>query len=64
MARDLMEDENNYYKSSGGIIPVKWTAPEVKRFTQFTHMVVSVWQQWPHVVIYYIALSNYIQLQF
>ena len=31
-----MEDENNYYKSSGGIIPVKWTAPEVKRFTQHT----------------------------
>ena len=24
-----MEDESNYYKSSGGIIPLKWTAPEV-----------------------------------
>ena len=27
MARDLMDD--TYYKSSGGKIPVKWTAPEV-----------------------------------
>lgn len=26
MARDI---ENDYYKSHGGIIPVKWTAPEV-----------------------------------
>ncbi len=26
MARDV---ENDYYKSHGGIIPVKWTAPEV-----------------------------------
>ena len=29
MARDLMQDEGNYYTSSGGIIPIKWTAPEV-----------------------------------
>ena len=29
MARDLMKEENNYYKSSGGVIPIKWTAPEV-----------------------------------
>ena len=29
MARDLMDD--TYYKSSGGKIPVKWTAPEVLR---------------------------------
>ena len=27
MARDLMDD--TYYTSSGGTIPVKWTAPEV-----------------------------------
>ena len=27
MARDLMDD--TYYTSSGGMIPVKWTAPEV-----------------------------------
>ncbi len=27
MARDLMDDD--YYTSSGGKIPVKWTAPEV-----------------------------------
>jgi len=28
MARDV-ENEGDYYKSHGGIIPVKWTAPEV-----------------------------------
>ena len=27
MSRDL--DEENYYISNGGKIPVKWTAPEV-----------------------------------
>ena len=27
MARDL--EENNYYISRGGKVPVKWTAPEV-----------------------------------
>ncbi len=27
MARNLMDDD--YYTSSGGKIPVKWTAPEV-----------------------------------
>ena len=27
MARDLMDD--TYYKSTGGQVPVKWTAPEV-----------------------------------
>ena len=26
MARDLMDE--NYYVSHGGLIPVKWTAPE------------------------------------
>ena len=31
MARDLMDD--TYYKSSGGKIPVKWTAPEVNYCT-------------------------------
>jgi len=31
MARDLMDD--TYYKSSGGKIPVKWTAPEVRHST-------------------------------
>ena len=29
MARDLMDD--TYYTSSGGQIPVKWTAPEVRK---------------------------------
>ena len=27
MSRDLMDE--NYYVSHGGMIPVKWTAPEV-----------------------------------
>ena len=27
MSRDLMDE--NYYVSHGGLIPVKWTAPEV-----------------------------------
>ena len=27
MARDLMDE--NYYISGGGMIPIKWTAPEV-----------------------------------
>ena len=28
MARDLMDE--NYYISGGGMIPIKWTAPEVR----------------------------------
>ena len=35
MARDLMDD--TYYKSSGGKIPVKWTAPEVKWLQTLEH---------------------------
>ena len=27
MSRDLQDDD--YYKSSGGQVPIKWTAPEV-----------------------------------
>ena len=27
MSRILMD--NDYYKSQGGVVPVKWTAPEV-----------------------------------
>ena len=30
MSRDL--DEENYYISNGGKIPVKWTAPEVTTY--------------------------------
>ena len=41
MARDLMDD--TYYKSSGGKIPVKWTAPEVlKNKTDFIHRALSL----------------------
>ena len=29
LARDLVDD--TYYKSKGGQIPVKWTAPEVSQ---------------------------------
>ena len=28
MSRDL--EENSYYVSQGGLIPIKWTAPEVR----------------------------------
>ena len=28
MSRDL--DKNSYYVSHGGLIPIKWTAPEVR----------------------------------
>ena len=27
MSRNLMDEE--YYKSQGGVVPIKWTAPEV-----------------------------------
>ena len=30
MSRDLTSTSNNYYITSGGKIPVKWTAPEVR----------------------------------
>ena len=30
MSRDLIDE--NYYITSGGKIPVKWTAPEVRRY--------------------------------
>ncbi len=30
MSRDLQEEA--YYQSKGGEIPVKWTAPEVRQF--------------------------------
>ena len=34
MARDLMD--NTYYKSSGGKIPVKWTAPEALLYKKYS----------------------------
>ena len=34
MSRDLIDE--NYYITSGGKIPVKWTAPEVRRYIR-TH---------------------------
>jgi len=34
LSRDL-EDEN-YYTSSGGLVPVKWTAPEAIRFKKYS----------------------------
>ena len=34
MARDLMDD--TYYTSSGGKIPVKWTAPEALLYKKFS----------------------------
>ena len=34
MARDLMD--NTYYKSNGGMIPVKWTAPEAIFYKKYS----------------------------
>ena len=34
MSRDLEKTE--YYISSGGIIPVKWTAPEALRYKKYS----------------------------
>ena len=36
MSRDLIDD--NYYITSGGKIPVKWTAPEVLHAVQISHL--------------------------
>ena len=36
MSRDLIDD--NYYITSGGKIPVKWTAPEVCVTVQISHL--------------------------
>ena len=35
MARDI-EGESDYYKSRGGIVPVKWTAPEALNYNRYT----------------------------
>lgn len=35
MARDI-ESESDYYRSQGGIIPVKWTAPEALNYNKYT----------------------------
>ena len=39
MSRDL--DKSSYYVSQGGLIPIKWTAPEVHKtiHLQCTHLV-------------------------
>ena len=34
LSRDL--DAENYYTSSGGLVPVKWTAPEAIRFRKYS----------------------------
>ena len=34
MSRDLEDD--TYYTSSGGLVPVKWTAPEAIKFKKYT----------------------------
>ena len=36
MSRDL--EDNNYYITHGGKIPVKWTAPEVNYFKNYLHL--------------------------
>ena len=34
MSRDL--DADNYYMSSGGLVPIKWTAPEAIKFKKYS----------------------------
>ncbi len=34
MSHDM--DEDNYYKSKGGMIPVKWTAPEAALYKKYS----------------------------
>ena len=34
LSRDL--DDDNYYKSSGGLVPVKWTAPEAIKYRKYS----------------------------
>ena len=40
MARDL--EEENYYVSHGGQVPVKWTAPEVNIYMLIVCTVVAI----------------------
>ena len=41
MARDLI-DEGVYYATKGGVVPVKWTAPEVG----VDDIIMKVWSIW------------------
>ena len=47
MSRDL--DEENYYISNGGKIPVKWTAPQVQFYLKFEEEVVYTYV---HMTLY------------
>jgi len=40
MARDLEDSE--YYVSHGGMIPLKWTAPEVGTWNTSHHLLLSI----------------------
>ena len=57
MSRDL-EDEN-YYVSHGGKVPVKWTAPEVGQ-TNPTELVYTIART--HPLILYTHIHTYIVL--
>ena len=41
MSRDLMD--SNYYITHGGIIPVKWTAPEVDNCILYVYCAEGTW---------------------
>ena len=47
MARDLMDD--TYYTSSGGQIPVKWTAPEALLYKKYS----TASDVWSYAMILY-----------
>ena len=61
MSRDL--EENNYYTSAGGVIPVKWTAPEVSHSVASEigrFMANSLWN-FPKIskIFLYLYIDNY-----
>ena len=47
MSRDLID--NNYYITSGGLIPVKWTAPEVS-VKQISHLLLDPFTYCRHYI--------------
>ena len=55
MSRDL---ENDYYITHGGVVPVKWTAPEVAMYACMCGMCVCMYV-YTYVCMYVRSLRNY-----
>ena len=54
MSRDLID--SNYYITSGGKIPVKWTAPEVTMYIYHNDVIKSSYIIYRGRSIYYVLL--------